>query len=861
MLFMSVPVIADTDIAGVVPPLKKLEVGSVNTGVSRSGDIHHPFEREKFRFFLTSGDRAFIKDTLENNMKLTEDLRAMDLQQLEDYVTLAMKSLTNTGVRHVFEKKCAAMAMMAEDANDNYMMEQVITIIYTAARESVNVPITDSNTVYHKTWQENPSQLLFAYDIAYYNPYWDKLSEINGVNSRAEFEKWIIDCFDRMYAANVGKPISNYGGYWLGQLAGIAVVLRDPDRIRKTIELLDQALRPSQFFGDGMWREGTFSYGQMLVGNCAEAVSVLKLFKDPEDYVDTKFNLNLDYTDLTPRWPIINKYIYEINNSALYPNGAPVAMNDNHYNSSFTYETPIKAKYLKNNELNHFGLYSMKYGNLEEAQQINLKFAPMSEGGPYSAGHSHGDFLGLSMWSAGMEILPDGGYVNIPAANRYVHMNAAVHNCSWVYSPQAEPYNARGSRYVLNNTLAYDDGSTNGKQVQLLEAESRHTPMDGVDMKRRAVMLVAVDENHSYTVDIQRLKGGTVHENFLRQVEEEDVMLTTNLTLPEAQEGTLGTVIKGMGKSGGIALSEDAIKSPQIMTTDEDIEFIWKGKDTGVSMHAHLKGNKDTTVAFSQFPTMRRVNNVVADKDKYPGYHFYQRQDVTPDDITIYGGVYEGYREGEAGNVKSVKWIPAPDGDELTQLVRVELPGAVDYIYISNDYTPRKYNDITFSGEYAIVRMDTDEKKILWHYLYGDGSIRTTETELEGANNYLYQILAASGRLDEPEIPNQFRVKGVLPENIKGLWGRIIYGDGSGVAFEITNVDQSIVSVHNSPGFGLEASGAVKHNFPAYVDPNTGIISATGGLRDENFRYQDEYRHRIQGNVWFEVKTPTFVKY
>lgn len=864
LMLTAVPTFAEDSAPAVTAekiPLKKLEVGSVDTGVSRSGEIPHPYDREIFRRHLIGGDRAFVKDTLENNMNLTAELRAMSLPQLEEYVTVSMKSLPNSGTRPSFELPCAAMAMMAEDTGDDYMMQQAITIMYTAAKESATVPITDRETIYHNSWKETPSQLVFAYDIAYYNPYWDELSEIKGEDTRAVFEKWIMDCFDRIYDANFGRVLSNYGGYWIGHLAGISIVLNDPDRVRKTIEMLDLALRPSQFFGDGMWREGTFSYGQMLVGNCSEAVLAMTLYKDPDDYVDTKFGIKMNYTDLTPRWPIMSLYMNEINNSALYPNGAPVAINDNHFNASFTYETPIKEENLENNVLNHFGLYSIKYGNVEEAQQINLKFAPMSEGLPYSSGHSHGDFLGLSMWSAGMEILPDGGYVFTPAANRYVHMNAYVHNCSWVYSPQADPYTTRGSRYVLNNTLAYDDGSTNGKQIQLIEAESRHTPIDMVDMKRRALMLIAVDDNHSYTVDIQRLKGGTVHENFLRQVEEEDVTLTTNLALPAPQEGTLGTAIKGMGKSGGIVLTEATFKSPQIMTTDDDIEFVWKGKDTGVSMHAHLKGNKDTTIAFSQFPTMRRVNGVVADKDKYPGYHFYQRQDVTPDDITIFGGVYEGYRDGEVGNVRSVTWIPAPDGDKLTQLVRVELPGAVDYIYVSNDTKSREYNGMSFSGNYAAIRMDKEEKAVIWQYVYGDGSVRANGVEIEGKDEHLYQVLTSSGRLDAPGVPNKFRVKGVLPENVKGSWGHTIYGDGSGVAFEITDVDQSVVTVHNSPGFELNKSGALKHNFPAYIDSSKGTIMGTAGLRDDNFFYQDEYRHIIPGDVWFEVKTPTFVKY
>lgn len=839
--------------------LENLEVGSVNTGVSRSGEIPHPYNRNDIRWALIGYERGFVTDTLENNMMLSAELRTKSLEELKEYITVTVKSLANTNVRHDFEKQCAAMAIIAEDTDDQYMMKQVITVLYTAAKESASLPIYDD--IYNSSQKEIPALLVFAYDIAFYNPYWNELSGAENVDTRAVFEQWVLDAFDRVYEANHDREITNYGGYWNKHMAGVAVILNDPDRVRKTIETLDQALRISQFYGDGMWREGTFSYGQMLVGNCSEALNVIALYKDPDDYADTKFGLKLDHTNLESRWPIIRKWLDEINEKTVYPNGAPVAINDNHYNSSFTYETPIKAENLKNSELNHFGLYSLKYGNPEEAQQINLKFPPMSEGIPYSAGHSHGDFLGLSMWSAGMEILPDGGYVFTPAANRYLHMSAYTHNCSWIYSPKVSSYSDNGHKYVLNNTLAYDDGSANGKHIQLIEAESRHTVFDGVDMKRRMLMMIAVDENHSYTVDIQRLKGGTVHENFLRQVEEEDVTLTTNLSLPATQSGTLGSALQSMGKSGGIVLTESSLTSPQLLVTDNDIDFIWKGVDTGVSMNAHLKGNKGTTVAFAKFPTMRRVNNDVADKDKYPGYLFYQRQDVNPDDVTILGGVYEGYRSGETANVKNVEWISAPDGDEVTQIVRIELPEAVDYIYISNDTKVREYNGISFSGNYVAIRMDKAEKEVLWQYIYGEGNIKAREKEIVGENDYLYQVLNADGRLDSTDVPNKLRVRGVLPENVKGLWGHTIYGDGSGVAFEITDVNQSNIYINNPPGFEIKFGGALKHNFPAYIDPVTGGILETSNLKNIDFHYQDEYCFVIPGNVWFEVKIPTFVEY
>lgn len=858
MLFTCLPV----DAGGSTDLTAEESFVPIKVEGSRSGEIPHPHGR-MFRFMLIGSDRSFLDLSKEKKEAEVAQLREMSLEELEEYVRSKVNALANSGTHPAHDRLCAIMSELAKADNDDYLMQQVITIIYTSAVESENVPISSEARIFEYPQNEVPSFLVYAYDNAFNNPYWDELSKINGVDARAVVERWFLEYFDRIYDIHINRPVCNYGGYWIKHLAGIAVTLNDPDRVRKVIELMDLSLLPSQFYGDGMWREGTVSYGQMLVGNLREATSVIKLYKDPDDYVDTKFGLKLNYTDITDRWLIMDKWRDEINELSVYPNGVLVTVNDTHYIRGIKVDRPIKAEYLKNTELNHFGLYSMKYGNTTDAQQINLKFPSLGEGLPYSAGHTHGDFLGLTFWAGGMELLPDAGYVFNTAANRYFHMNAYAHNCSWVYSPNAASYTTRGSRVIKNNTYAYDDGTRNSKQVQLLEAESKHMDLDEVDMKRRAVMMISVDENHSYTVDIQRLKGGTVHENFLRQVEEEDVEFTTSLALPEPQSGTLGKALSGIGKKGGIVMSESMLTYPQMLVTDDSFDFVWQGVTSGTSLHAYIKGNKNTTIAFSKFPTMRRANNVVANKDKYPGYHFYQRQDVTPEDITIYGGVYEGYRKDDEGKIKNVEWLPAPDKDDMTQLVRVELADAVDYIYISNDNIPREYNGITFSGDYAAIRLDKNEDKIIWQYLYGEGCIEKEGQKFIGEKEFMYQVLSARGEFDSEEIPHQLRVKGVLPNNVKGVWGHTIYGDGTGVAFEIKDVDQSVVTVNNTPGFKLSEAGATMTTFPAYVHPETGIIPDTQALmHNRKFRYdQEEYRRIIPGNVWFEVKIPAFKKY
>lgn len=825
---------------------------------SRSGEISHPYPRNDFMWMLLSAERTALRLPNEQKEEKVAALRKMTPDEIEEHIKELASKLNNTGSRPAWEENFLHMATLSQDLEDEYLEKQAVAMLYAYAVAYKDIAIRPDASIYSATG-ETPGYCVFSYDLLFNSPYWDVLTEKYGTDSRAVVENWFKDVFDRVYRVNRNSVMGNYAGYWIKHLAGIAAVLNDPDRMRNVIEHIDTALCQYNYYGDGMWREGTFSYAQMMVGNCDEAINVIKLYKDPEDYVDTKFGLKLDNTDLRSRWPARSAHMKNINGKMVFPNGSSIALNDTHYTRGVNADTPIKAELLEENiELNHFGLYGLKYGNGEEAQQMNLSFQAISEGLPYSSGHAHGSALALTLWSAGMEILPDGGYVFSPAVNRYLHMHAAVHNMSWVYSPKAPSYSSRGTQYMRPNTLAYDNGDTNGKQVQLIEAETPHTEQDFVDMKRRAVFMIAVDENHSYTVDFQRLKGGTVHENFLRQVEEEDVELTTSLTLPAPLNKTLTEAIKGKGKSGGVITTlpqASFIKQPQIVQTDEAFDFTWKGVDTGTSMHAFIKGVEKSTVAFSKFPTMRRVDNREAVKDDFPGYHYYHRIDVKPTDITTFGGVYEGIRDGEEGNVKAVEWIDAPDKDKMTHLVKITLDEFVDYVYISGDKKSRKYGDVIFAGNYAVLRINKTTGEAVWKYIYGAGAIIYNGETFNGGAEYCYKVISASGMPDLENVPNTLRIQGVLPRSVKGHFGHTIYGDGSGVGFEIKNINTSVVTLNNTPGFTVTEKGAKMETFPAFINPVNNRIPTTA-----RFYYEEDAKRTISGDVWFEVKIPAFSK-
>ncbi len=821
-----------------------------------SSDVVHPYALNDIRWMLVSTHRTIVLQDAEARAEEAEPYMSMELEEIAEYVDLQEKSLTSLSMRPGYERVAAVMSINYDESKDEEIAERVITMLYHGALGYDSIPKTG---IYDGDFEGRstsvPGLCVFAYDRVYNSPYWEEISAQEGVDVRAAVEEWFWKTFDAVFTVSDDSYYDNRAAYFIKNLAGMALILNDPDRMRDVISELDTVMSGYEWHADGMWSEGAFSYGQQLAGNCSEAVSVINLYRDPYGYVDERYGLTLDGTiDMQKRWPIMARMI-SLNTAFKFPDGSTMAVHDTHYTRDNTVDAPIQEEYLENLELGHFGLYAMKHGDTQEAQQVNLKFAPLSEGLPYSAGHYHGDFLGFSMWSAGMEVLPDGGYVTATTANRYIHMNAYLHNCSWVSSPTTSNYTSRGTRTTRPNLLGYDDGTRSDKQIQLIEGSQPMTDQDGVDFKRRLIMMIATDENHSYTLDIQRMKGGTIHENFLRQVEEEDVDFTTDLELPGEMSGTLSSWLTSIGRSGGIVSDATSLTQPRGVETDEDYSFSWRGQDSGTTVNIFMKGNPGTAVAFSQFPTMRRVNSVTADKDKYPGMHMYQRLDVSPSDTTMFGGVYEAFRDGETAYVKEIEWIEPEDKDPMCVLVKVDLGDYVDYIYVSDDNKERTFDTMTFSGNYAALRQEKDGGAIVWTYFYGNGSIETETVSTQGEKEYLFKVLSTHGSFDGESVPNQIKVRGSLPESAIGLWGHSIFGDTSGFGYQVLDVDQSTITVQMDPAFEVTDSGAKMTYFPCFEDPETGLIqNKTGNFSNFTPRV-------IAGDAWFELKVPVFQTY
>lgn len=817
--------------------------------------VMHPQNQNILRWMMSSGNRARLTWKDEQIAELVDPYMNMTYYDLAKRVEETVKFMEDGTPRHIgyrpaFEYAGQLMSLLYErTGNEEYAMRIIIMLYHSAIH--FDDLATDDRAFFYNYAYVVPETLLFAYDKIYHSPMWEIASKAYGFNLRDVLSEWMGVIYDYITINQIGKPVGNYPT-WIGAIAGMSVILDDPDRMRDMVLVFEEAFKPYNFFADGMWYEGSFDYATQAVGNVSSGINIVDSYRDPFGYVDEKYGYEFR-NGLTgsDEWKAFSAHVQSLSRLSYYPDGSRLAVNDTHWNESDVNlaDMKIKEQYVKDNiEMNHFGLYGLRYGDSEEAQQINLTVQTSS-----SISHQHGSALAMSYFAGGTELLPDQGYVTPTTLHRYSTTTSFAHNLAYIGQPSGLGNNAF---WICPNIIAYDNGSRSGKKVQLIEGSQLMHAESEIDVNRRAIMMIATDKNHSYAVDIQRLKGNTNHEVYLHQSEDEDVELVTDLPLEEKVEEKMSLWLSSKGiYNGHIAKNSWAsvVKNPMGTKTDDSFMYSWKGKTSGSTLNTFIKGNKNTVVAFADYPTLRRTKKQVALKDDFPGYLMYRGRTVTPADTTIFGSVYEGFREGEEAKVKNVTWYDPDDGDPMTAMLKVEGVDFTDFIYLSDDMEERSFEGVTFTGSYALLRKNK-EGKVVYGYILGDGSIKEGSYFLRGKKDISTKVTAASGaRAIYEDIENILKVNATPPKDIEGLWCNVTFSDNSGTAYRIEEVRESIVKIHNDPGFTVDKDGAKFTAYPMYEYHDERMLASFSSPYNDDM----EQRYR-EGDVIFNVKYPTF---
>ena len=145
-------------------------------------------------------------------------------------------------------------------------------------------------------------------------------------------------------------------------------------------------------------------------------------------------------------------------------------------------------------------------------------------------GHSHYDRLHIDLFSHGVALIPDFGYPETAVSTdprRFGFLNNTVAHNTVVVNASKQ----RRARGVLH---AYDVTP----QVKVVEASAEDVYPNAVTLYRRTCILIDIDEDSAYLVDIFRVKGGWEHDWVIHGTDAE--LATEGVEITEIQErGTL----------------------------------------------------------------------------------------------------------------------------------------------------------------------------------------------------------------------------------------------------------------------------------------------------------------------------------
>lgn len=847
--------------------IKELEQSFYNY---TSADIQHPF---KYRFIemLDYADR----DNLRKH-SLTDLQNALgtaytfgESEYIADVQAEVSKQKFLDTPSTVVRKNTHRFASCYIKTGDDFYARRAILTMYHQAIYYDSVP-KEISTRYALHLQALFGQLYFiptacvnAYDILYYSNQWRVLSEELGVDVRKIVEDWFRKCVLDALDFFGGNYVQNTNGSCVPPAIFTAMIINDAPLLHRALYEFEELLFSGyEFHADGMWHEGTYSYLSDTIDKHSDMLPLFVYYTDPLGYKDEEYNYSLNYVDGYVLFPMAKKAT-KVLASGYFPNGIRIPLQDTHPVLNKDPNKEIKEKYLNNIELYHFGHYALTHGDTKEAQQVHLSFYPATDGYPYSGRH-HYQYANLPiiLWGGGMEVLPDMAYVDpTTMIQNSLRLYPNYHNAGFIWTKDENYWNQR-SMFSRPATLAYDDGNKSGKKVQLIEASVLGADVEDnkIDIKRRLLLMVETEGNRSYTFDLQRLKGGDAHENYLISGEEERTTLETSLKTVQ-HEGTLKDLLQTSNE--GYPEGRQYLTSPMSADGSEAFSFRWTGKESGTSLNIHMNGIPGSEVFFSTYPSFREAKGDKSKEYDFPGWHFYRRNKVRQSDITRYAAVYETSKKGENEFVKGITWVEPQNPDPMCISAIVDMGQTEDIIYISDDTIERNVNGILFSGNIAILRRNKETKETIWSYIYGEGKIKTDNYEIIGKKTKKFKVIEANGGIEESAV-NYLKIKGSLSDDdYSNVWLKVKFPDKTGWALKIKEVDQSYIYTYQHPAFEVTDSGGSNMLFYPKIEAEMDgkmRITPTDLQGVPLSKLREQKNRGYENETWIEVNVPTFVE-
>jgi len=657
--------------------------------------------------------------------------------------------------------------------------------------------------------------LALAYDQIVNSGQIEKLADERGCDVRAKIER---DLLQENVNINNRYPLT-YGNTQADRLVGMLIwgqALGDPELVHRAIRYGD-ALPKVSYFPSAFWHEGSPGYHMMITGRWVSRFpsACLESYSDPPGFTDPVDGTRFDDVDFAARYrPFLERALRQAQEWVL-PNGLFAAVHDAHWfrgtsTTQASYGILDDYKPSVSRPLLHTwaGHVVLGRGRGDRQVQAHLHFS-----GTY--GHDHKDNLNFFLWAKGAELLSETDYkvlgyrdwngstaahntVVVDERNQLTRSSAPQREFTEIDDlPGVEDFWFARTRQRHGTCLT--DGMLrllvdDCPGVQAVEADGhRAYPSDLVRRYRRTIVMVDVDEEDVYVVDIFRVGGGSVHDWMLHGPLHDDY--TTTTSLPLAPRG--GTLHRYLNELRSVA-------------TDGPwwIEF---ATPSGNTVRTTMMPAPGTEVILGKAPGIRRQQPQT----------FLDVRRAGPDSVFV--AVHEPYATRR--KLRSVEVVAPQKASEAAVMLKVTWCGRTDYILSTlAEEGIIQTDDLLFRGHFAYLSVAGGTYRT--RYMADASLLRTGDAELRTAAAYLGDVTDTLSTARGAPL-NAFVTDALLPAS--GLEGKLLLttdGDGSTRGFRVRSVarhgDRTLIEVDRIPGMTIE-EGYVKQQY----FPNWGI---PGGL-------------------------------
>ena len=642
------------------------------------------------------------------------------------------------------------------------------------------------------------------------------------------------------------RPLHNQNMNRIQGLAYFGTRLNKPEYIHQAVRWMNDMLHIA-YRRDGMWCEGTPSYGMGVTRGLIKAKETLKGWSDPKGYLDPVDKGRFDNFDPEKEFGRDFARIKSAFDLLALPDGNVVALEDTTWNGKgqFFGQPPVKSEPFL---IEASGIGMMGFG--EGAEQIRLYLH--WEG---THGHDHLDCAGFCLWACGEEVSSETAYRGLGPWNK----STASHNTvlideknqgCWKQHRRIKSedeklplYPQYKYRELWQAMASFDDGGslilwdTAGNDVQVAEIDGlkAYDEVLPVSCYRRTMALVRTESNNFYIVDIFRVKGGNTNDWMLHGNLAKKYKIT--IAGVDGKELNLSPV---SGKIGPYLENLRSIKS-----RDGNFAATFTAPEKGAILRSITAGGPGTEIILAEGPAIRleaepsmwlKPGDPRADRTPRSGKSEFlclRRKGAE----NVFVSVIEAYKDRPT--VKDIELVKVSGNDPAAVAVKIKTSSGREDLLVStlegNAPVEVSGYKFEFTGRMLFAggvnnplpeRVSVfDAGKFCW------GNMR-----LDRATYYTGEVVAVSS-VDRGDRENSFTVGGNIPAG-EALKGRILLvydGESRPHPYTIARVEPAEkIITSGETGMIMTDKGIIMTFYPGWEIPGRLTYRIPGRMDFKN---------------------------